>query len=359
VIIVKQVYLRSRGFNKNPPSISAMIDIVPSIRKLKKEGKELAIATVVNTWKSSPRPVGSSLVITQEGEMIGSVSGGCVEGAVVKKGLEVLASQKAVVVHYGVTDEEAWEVGLSCGGELEIFIQPFYPDVVWEEIDQLLEEDAGFSLLMTLNEFPEYSVVLSNGEVSGTPLVKAQLAEIETAYYESDSKTLASGNHFVMTFPKKPLLLMIGSAHITVALTEMAKLFGFETLLIDPRATFATKTIYTSQPDKIQIHWPQDVLPSLELNKNTYAVILSHDPKIDDEALKILLKSNVRYIGALGSRKTHGKRISRLTSFGFSPSELDLIHAPIGLDIGSKMPREIALSIMAEIIKVKNSPLRT
>ncbi|MFT6827476.1 MAG: xanthine dehydrogenase accessory factor [Roseivirga sp.] len=357
MVIVKQVYLRSRGFDKIPSSSTAMIDIVSSIRKLMKEGQQLAIATVVNTWKSSPRPVGSCLVITQEGEMIGSVSGGCVEGAVVKKGLEVLATRKAVVVHYGITDEEAWEVGLSCGGELEIFIQPFYTDAVWAELDQLLEEDAGFSLLMTLNESPQYSVVLANGEVSGTPLLKAQLAAIETAYYESDSKTLASGNHFVMTFPKKPLLLMIGSAHITVALTEMAKMFGFETLLIDPRATFATKTIYKSKPDQIQIHWPQEVLPGFDLNKNTYAVILSHDPKIDDEALKILLKSEVRYIGALGSRKTHAKRIDRLTAFGFSPSELDLIHAPIGLDIGSKMPREIALSIMAEIIKVKNTPL--
>lgn len=336
-----------------------MIEIVSSIRKLKQEGQVLAIATVVNTWKSSPRAVGSSLVITQAGEMIGSVSGGCVEGAVVKKGLEVLVSKKAELVHYGVKDEEAWEVGLSCGGELEVFIQPFYPDAVWEEVNKLLDEDKGFSLVMTLNEFPVYSVVLANGEVSGTPLLKAQLAEIETAYYESDSKTLSSGNHFAMTFPKKPLLLMVGSAHVTVALTEMAQMFGFETLLIDPRATFATKTIYKTKPDKIQIRWPQEVLPSLELDKNTYAVILSHDPKIDDEALKILLKSKVRYIGALGSRKTHAKRIDRLTDFGFSLSELDLIHAPIGLDIGSKMPREIALSIMAEIIKVKNSPLRT
>ncbi|MFT6972561.1 MAG: xanthine dehydrogenase accessory factor [Roseivirga sp.] len=334
-----------------------MIDIVSSIRKLKKEGKAMAIATVVKTWKSSPRPVGSSLIITSDGEMIGSVSGGCVEVAVVKQGLKVLETGEAIQLHFGVSDEDAWAVGLSCGGALDVFVQPFFSDSLWNEMDLMLQKDRGFSLLMTLAPQPNYSIVTAFGEIKGDPQPKTVLAEIESSYYEGDSKILDTGSEFLMVFQKKPLLLMVGSAHVTVALTEMAQMFGFETLLIDPRSTFANDTVYSIKPDEVKIAWPQQVLPTLDLNKNTYAVILSHDPKIDDEALKILLKSSVRYIGALGSRKSHAKRVERLTANGFITNDIEKIHAPIGLDIGSKMPREIALSIMAEIIKVKNSPL--
>lgn len=331
-----------------------MIDIVSSIRKLNREGQTLAIATVINTWKSSPRPVGSALIISEDGEMTGSVSGGCVEGAVVKKALEIIKSRKSELLHFGISDADAWEVGLSCGGELDVFVQPFYPKEIWNDMDELLKQDEGFMLLSTLEENPQYSIVKANGESIGAAFEKSLLPELEQAFYEGDSKVLSSGNHFVQVFPKRPVMLLIGSAHITVELTELAHMFGFETLLIDPRATFASKTRYKAKPQTIHIQWPQEVLPNLKLDKNTYAVILSHDPKIDDEALKILLKSKVAYIGALGSRKTHAKRIERLKEYGFSSEEIDGIHAPIGIDIGSKLPREIALSVMAEVIKVKN-----
>ena len=331
-----------------------MIDIVSSIRKLNREGQILAIATVINTWKSSPRPVGSALIISENGEMTGSVSGGCVEGAVVKKALEIIKSRKSELLHFGISDADAWEVGLSCGGALDVFVQPFYPKEIWNEMDELLKQDEGFMLLSTLEESPQYSIVKANGESIGAAFEKSLLPELEQAFYEGDSKVLSSGNHFVQVFPKRPVMLLIGSAHITVELTELAHMFGFETLLIDPRATFASKTQYKEKPQTIHIQWPQEVLPNLKLDKNTYAVILSHDPKIDDEALKVLLKSKVAYIGALGSRKTHAKRIERLKEYGFSSEEIDGIHAPIGIDIGSKLPREIALSVMGEVIKVKN-----
>lgn len=331
-----------------------MIDIVSSIRKLNREGQTLAIATVINTWKSSPRPVGSALIISENGEMTGSVSGGCVEGAVVKKALEISKSQKAEVLHFGVTDADAWEVGLSCGGALDVFVQPFYPEAIWHEMDELLKKDEGFMLLSTLDDTPRYSILRASGESIGATFEKSLLPELEQAFYEGDSRVLNSGNYFVQVFPKKPAMLLIGSAHITVELTELAHMFGFETILIDPRATFASKTQYRIKPQTIHVKWPQELLPNLKLDKNTYAVILSHDPKIDDEALKILLKSGVAYIGALGSRKTHAKRIERLKEYGFSSEEIDGIYAPIGIDIGSKLPREIALSVMAEIIKVKN-----
>ncbi|MGW8123932.1 XdhC family protein [Roseivirga echinicomitans] len=331
-----------------------MIDVVSSIRKLNRDGQTLAIATVINTWKSSPRPVGAALIISENGDMTGSVSGGCVEGAVAKKALEIMKNNQAEVLHFGITDDDAWEVGLSCGGALDVFVQPFYPVAIWHLMDELLTKDEGFTLLSTLEANPQYSIIKANGESIGAAFEKSLLPELEQAFYEGDSKVLSSGNHFAQVFPKKPVMLLIGSAHITVELTELAHMFGFETLLIDPRATFADKTQYKVKPQTIHVEWPQEVLPNLKLDKNTFAVILSHDPKIDDEALKLLLKSEVAYIGALGSRKTHAKRIHRLKDYGFDSEEMDRIHAPIGIDIGSKLPREIALSIMAEVIKVKN-----
>ena len=331
-----------------------MIDIVSSIRNLNREGKTLAIATVINTWKSSPRPIGSTLLITANGEMTGSVSGGCVEGAVVKKALECLKTNKGELVHFGVADEEAWEVGLSCGGALDVFIQPFYSEAIWATIDELISNDEGFMVLTTLDSQPEHAILKANGEIVGSKLDKILLPEMEAAYYVGESCVLSTGNHFVQVFPKKPLMLLIGSAHITVELTELAHLFGFETHLIDPRDTFASKTQYKEKPHTISVKWPQEVLNDITIDKNTFAVILSHDPKIDDEALKILMRTEVAYIGALGSRKTHAKRVERLVTYGFAPNEIDKIHAPIGLDIGSKLPREIALSVMAEVIKVKN-----
>jgi xanthine dehydrogenase accessory factor len=152
-------------------------------------------------------------------------------------------------------------------------------------------------------------------------------------------------------------MILIGSAHITVEMVELAKKFGFETIVIDPRDTFAKKTSYDVAPDQLFVKWPQEVLNDLKLDYSTYAVILSHDPKIDDEALKILLKSDVRYIGALGSKRTHAKRVERLKGYGFSEEEIHTIHAPIGVPINALLPKEIALSVMAEVINTKNTAL--
>ena len=165
-----------------------MIDIISSIRKLNREGQTLAIASVINTWKSSPRLVGSALIISENGEMTGSVSGGCVEGAVVKKAVEIIKSQKAEVLHFGISDADAWEVGLSCGGALDVFVQPFYPEAIWTIIDELLNQDEGFMLLSTLEENPQYSIIKANGENTGATFEKSLLPELEQAFHEGDSK---------------------------------------------------------------------------------------------------------------------------------------------------------------------------
>lgn len=324
-----------------------MLDILPRIRDLVAEGRTFAMAKVIKTWRSSPRPAGSYLVVTAEGDMIGSVSGGCVEGSVVSKALKVLETGEPEIAKYGVADEDAWEVGLSCGGEVWVYVQPFFTDQLWTSIDQKLLDDQGFAILTNL-EHGTHQVILANDKRID-PLITDHLNQ-----RSSGIEVIAGEELFVESFPARNKMILIGSAHITTELIELAQMYDFDTIVIDPRDTFATKTVFKSIPGRLLVNWPQEVLKDFDLDHQTYAVVLSHDPKIDDEALKILLPSAVRYIGALGSRKTHAKRVNRLKDYGFNEEQIAKIHAPIGLDIGGMAAREIALSIMAEVIKVKN-----
>lgn len=317
-------------------------------------GKALAMARVVKTWRSSPRPVGSVLLVTEEGEMIGSVSGGCVEKSVVGKALKVLETQTPELVDYGVADEEAWEVGLSCGGALSVYIQPFFNREDWDIIRTFTSQNRGLIILTELK--PQGIHYFIDPETKNAHS-QEEYNQMQ-AYYQKGENGLIEKDgisYFCHVFPPPSRMLLIGSAHITAELIGLAKTFEFETIVIDPRDTFAKKTSYHEAPDQLHVKWPQEILHDVPLDRNTYAVILSHDPKIDDEALKILLNSNVRYIGALGSKKTHAKRLERLKGYGFEEAQMNRIHAPIGLDIHALLPREIALSVMAEVIGIKNA----
>lgn len=327
-----------------------MLDILTRIRQLVAEKEQFAMATVVKTWRSSPRQTGSCLVVTKSGQMIGSVSGGCVENAVVTKALKVLESGKSELVKYGIANEDAWEVGLSCGGEVWVHISPFYQADLWAKLDARIAANTGIAVLTNLNNGSHELVEIASD--SSSALVNLALEQ-----YAQRVNTLFSfeaEEYFVHSFPPKNKMLLIGSAHITAELIDLAHTYDFETIVIDPRDTFAHKTDYKTTPDALHVNWPQEVLGDYTLDNETYAVILSHDPKIDDEALKILLPSDVRYIGALGSRKTHTKRIDRLKGYGFSDDEISRVKGPIGLNIGAMTAKEIALSVIAEVVKVKN-----
>ncbi len=334
-----------------------MLDILPRIRQLVAENKELAIATVIKTWRSSPRQPGACLIVTADGTMVGSVSGGCVENAVVAKAQKALKNGAYELAKFGVANEDAWEVGLSCGGEIWVNISPFFSTDIWNTLNEKLLTDKGVSVLTNLSNFSHTLVDSNGGVITGARLTGSLLKEVSRTY-SIRTNTLFNDDgedYFIQNFPPRKKMLLIGSAHITVELTSLAKLYDFETIVIDPRDTFAHKTDYISTPDVIHVNWPQEVLNKYKLDQDTYAVILSHDPKIDDEALKILLPSNVRYIGALGSRKTHAKRIDRLKGLGFDDEIISRVNGPIGLDIGAMSANEIALSIMAEVIKAKNT----
>lgn len=321
--------------------------------------KKFALATVIHTWGSSPRPIGSAMAISEDMEMIGSVSGGCVEGAVVKKAMEVLKSGKPQHLSFGVADEDAWAVGLSCGGKMQVLLEPFVAytnNLVWATLKDALEYNRGCVLISKINNeaneqllvFPDRSTVGNETE----ELIDAALK----AYKERKHQVFEyeGASYFAQVFPRKSQMIIIGAAHITVDFVNFANQFGFETIVIDPRGIFANKTQFTSPPDQLIADWPAEVMNQFTFDPYSYAVILSHDPKIDDQALHHLLRSNVAYIGALGSRKTHAKRVARLEKAGYTEEEISRIHGPIGVNINAKTPKEIALSIIAQIIQVKN-----
>ena len=338
-----------------------MIELFSQIENFVKKGKKLAIATVIQTWGSGPRPVGSSMIISEDLEMAGSVSGGCVEGAILKSVPNVLKTNTPMRVGFGVTDEEAWAVGLSCGGQIQIFIEPFLAQndaEKWEILRGCFSENRGAVLLTKLNDEASEHFLVVPEQVRGASEAPRTLAENALRAYterKTQTFTLEDGETwFLQVFPPKTKLVIVGAAHITVDLVHLAQYFGFETIVIDPHGIFAEKTQFPTPPDQLFVDWPAEILPDMSLDAYTFAVLLTHDPKIDDQALHILLKSDVAYIGALGSKKTHEKRMKRLTNAGFSEAEIARVHAPIGIAISAKSAREIALSIIAELIKVKN-----
>ena len=327
-----------------------MLDILTRIRQLVAEKEQFAMATVVKTWRSSPRQAGSCLVVTKSGQMIGSVSGGCVENAVVTKALKVLETGQSELVKFGIANEDAWEVGLSCGGEVWVHISPFYQADLWRNLDSSISSNTGVAVLTNISEGSHQLLDVSAS--AGDELTNLALTQ-----YKHRANSLLSfegADYFVHSFPPKNKMLLIGSAHITAELIDLAHAYDFETIVIDPRDTFAHKTDFQTAPDTLHVNWPQEVLGDYTLDNETYAVILSHDPKIDDEALKILLPSDVRYIGALGSRKTQAKRIDRLKGYGFTDEQINRVKGPIGLNIGAMTAKEIALSVIAEVVNVKN-----
>ena len=307
-------------------------------------GKAVALATVIETWGSAPRPVGSQLVISGEAEIMGSVSGGCVEGAVVEEALEALESGACAVLEYGVADEEAFAVGLACGGNIRILLEPVGvgqgPDVA------LLE---ALALRRAARQAVAYSVNLHSWERA---LLVPQDALVGDRFITD--KSGLEGDWFLAIHNPPLRLVIVGAVHIAQPLVHMARLCGFDITLNDPREAFASEVRF---PHETLLHdWPDEALSGLEMDARTAVVTLSHDPKIDDPAIIEALKAPVFYLGCLGSTRTHAKRLSRLEMAGISAADIARIHAPVGADIGAKTPAEIAVSIMAQIIERLRRP---
>lgn len=336
-----------------------MKDFLENIEEWESNKQEYAMARVIKTWGSSPRAIGSVLFVNEDLEMIGSVSGGCVEGDVAKACQEVIAQGKTKHLHYGVSNEEAWTVGLSCGGKLEVFLQDAFrkQEAIWKELKSRLEQNLPSILVSSIEEETNRNtLILDYGHSIGDDLSKEIQDKASECYQKRKNELIETeeGSYFVQVFPRKSQLFIVGAVHLAADLVRLAKMFDFECIVIDPRAAFAQKTQFLIAPDKIIEAYPSEVFDQYSLDAYSYAVLLSHDPKIDDNALEVLLNSKVAYIGALGSRKTHIKRLTRLCDLGFNLDQRERIYAPIGMSIKAKSPKEIALSIISQIIGVKN-----
>lgn len=327
------------------------------------EGKPFSVATVINTWGSAPRPVGTTMFIGPELEMLGSVSGGCVEGVVLRESQETTAGAAGRMLKFGVSDDDAWSVGLTCGGTIELFLEKF-PGCVdpafWQALRRCLTENKSCVWATRISGGPAaHHLVLTDDPSAGSSAPADLQEHAMRAWRERKSQMVELGEErwFLRVFPRKLQLFIIGAAHASAELAHLAAYFDFETIVIDPRGAFAQNTHFPTPPDRLIEDYPAEVLLDYPLDEYTFAVVMAHDPKIDDQALHLLLRSRAAYIGALSSKASNERRRERLLEAGFSEEEFKRIHAPVGLPIKSRTAKEIALSIMAQIIAVKNQYL--
>jgi len=313
------------------------------------EGKKVALAQVTSTWGSSPRPVGSLLVVNDNGDFSGSISGGCIEGAVIVECQEIMQSGETRTLEFGVSQEKAWEVGLSCGGSINIFIQAITNS---EQLEQIIDAWKKKQPIALLTDLSNGNQRLISAEASNYAASIDKQIQIDTQQLLKVGKSAllnsANNRFFVRSFVQPYRLFLIGAVHIAQALAPMAQIAGFQVTIIDPRAAFAKENRF----DGVQLYheWPDEILAQSSLDKSTAIVTLTHDPKIDDPALVCALNSSVFYIGALGSKRTHAQRIERLSD-DFDHQALNRIKAPVGLNLGGRLPAEIAVSILGQIIQ--------
>jgi xanthine dehydrogenase accessory factor len=305
-----------------------------------REGKGAVLATVIETWGSAPRQPGSQLAISGEGEIMGSVSGGCVEGAVVSEALEALKDRGSRVLTFGISDETAFSVGLACGGTIRVLVEPIgsgaqaLPEAILQDIVDA--RSARQAVALGVDPATWSREVLRPGQ-----------DRMVDARFRSDRSGMEEDGRFIAIHNPPLRLIVVGAVHIAQALVQMARLCGYDPVLIDPRSAFGSATRFPCE--RIVEDWPDEALDALRPDARTAIVTLTHDSKLDDPAIQAALRSDCFYLGCLGSTRTHAKRVERLLGAGFSDADIARIHAPVGLDIGAKSPAEIALSVMAQV----------
>lgn len=320
-------------------------------------------AVVTQVWGSAPRPEGACLLATLDGRMAGSVSGGCVESAAAEEIRAVIASGISKRIGWGVTHERAWEMGLSCGGTIEVFVEP----AVRPELLEAARSE-GSSVLATVigGAAPAGSGAVVDGQggsrVLGglpaelaTPVIRAATAALPRLKSRVETLETPGGQVelFLEVFPQKPTLLIFGGVHIATALVRMAGPLGYRTVVADGREGFLTRERFPGA-DELILGWPDEVFKKTGLGPATCVCLLTHDPKFDEPALELALRSDACYVGAIGSKKTQAHRRDRLREMGFSEADVARLHGPIGLNLGGRTPEEIALAIMAEITAVRH-----
>lgn len=342
-----------------------MDDIADVIETWRRTGAKVALATVIKVDGSAPRDEGAKMAIAQDGRIAGSVSGGCVESAVAEAAMEVLETNTPSIARFGINKAMMWDVGLSCGGAIDVFIEPA-PELVPQArpriaaaICTIVRGGSGVGRKMLVEEDGRIASSL------GDPGLDERAKEAALRLLEGgQSRTVPLDGYDVFIDISLPpaRLLIVGAVHIGVALCKMASLAGFSVTVIDPRETLCNRERFPDAAELV-VDWPEDALSRIVLDDRTYVAVLTHDEKFDDPTLLRVLPTRVRYVGAIGSKKTQAARRQRLADAGIAAEAIDRLHGPIGLDVGAQSPEEIAVAILAEMLAVKyrrsGSPLRT
>lgn len=343
-----------------PPSLALVREFLREIERWRSEGEDVALATLVRVDGSAPSGPGARFACTRDGRMAGSVGPGCVENDVFLRALEVLGEQTPALARYGIADETALEIGLSCGGSIELLIEPFAADEAWGALERAIAAEQVVALATVLSPAGlrgRRLAVAADGSRAGA--IDAALDEPIRAAAE---RQLAAGGTRIVELPGRDgaaevflevigppeRLYVVGATQIAAALARMAPALGFQVTIIDARTALATRERFP-EPSELVHAWPDEALAAARLDAGAYVVVLSHDPKFDVPALGRALRSPARYVGALGSRRTDARRRDLLRAEGLAEAELARLHAPIGLDLGGREPAEVALAILAEI----------
>jgi xanthine dehydrogenase accessory factor len=331
-----------------------MQEVLSEIGVWRERGDRIALATVIDVQRSAPRPPGAKMAVNEHGEIAGSVSGGCVEGAVAEIADGILRGDPPQLVHFGIADSDAWDVGLPCGGEIDVWVQAYEPGRFEE-----LARSGGRAAEVTVLEGAAPGaklLVFADGATTGSlgsPELDDEAARLGTELLWAETSERRNGM-FVDVIGPPPRLLVFGAVDIAASLCRLARAAGWRPYVIDPRARFATPDRFPDAEEVIAA-WPEEAVDKLGgVDPATSIVVLTHDPKLDDAALMLALHSPARFIGAMGSRRAQAKRRERLLELGITDDEFDRISAPVGLDLGGISREETALSILAEIVAARH-----
>lgn len=350
-----------------------MRELLETLDAWRAEGADVGRAVVIRTFGSAPRPEGAVLATTADGRIAGSVSGGCVEGAAAEEIEKARQTGHSRVIRYGISDEQAWDVGLACGGTIDVLVEPAIDPAASEAARAAgAAAPTGSAIVTPLptdapppehrehhggeGEPPASPLrVGADGTLEGTlgnPAADAELVAAATeALRRGTSRTIAIGDRqlFIEVFPVRPRLVIVGATEIARSLASIAGGMGYERVVIDARQAFAAADRFPDV-ERLINDWPEEAFQEIGLGPNDAVAILSHDPKFDEPAIAAAIRAGARYVGAVGSRKTQADRRTRLREAGLSDAEIASVHGPIGLDLGGKAPAETALAIMAEIV---------
>jgi xanthine dehydrogenase accessory factor len=325
-----------------------MRDVLSTLERWVAEGQEIVVATVIERQGSAPRDPGASLAVNERGEVAGSVTGGCVEPAVIREAHEVLAGGAARIVRYGIADDEAFDVGLSCGGTVAILIFALDPALV-APVAEAVASDRPVALAMPLGDaIGEQRLVRSEAELADSVdfAARALLDTGDSAVVQTDAGELV----FVESFAPRPAMYVFGAVDHAAALVTVGKFLGYRVTVCDARALFVTEERFPDA-DELVVDWPDRFLERSPVDARTAICVLTHDTKFDVPALKAALATPARYIGAMGTVKTRDEREERLRAEGVGEADLARIHAPIGLSIGARTPEEVAIAVAAQLIE--------